>query len=70
MDTENNPYLVFFYTSFQERATFRSHDNTSRLAKQHGAARLVAAAECVPSDIVLGGVRPLPTSPTSSPWHP
>ncbi|CAH8342886.1 unnamed protein product [Eruca vesicaria subsp. sativa] len=26
--TENNPYLGFIYTSFQERATFISHGNT------------------------------------------
>ncbi|XP_009625922.1 stearoyl-[acyl-carrier-protein] 9-desaturase 6, chloroplastic-like [Nicotiana tomentosiformis] len=31
--TENNPYLGFVYTSFQERATFVSHGNTARLAK-------------------------------------
>ncbi|KAL9659467.1 hypothetical protein QQ045_022241 [Rhodiola kirilowii] len=29
--TENNPYLGFIYTSFQERATFISHGNTARL---------------------------------------
>ncbi|XVF84286.1 hypothetical protein PTKIN_Ptkin17bG0024800 [Pterospermum kingtungense] len=34
--TENNPYLGFIYTSFQERATFISHGNTARLAKEHG----------------------------------
>ncbi|XP_072965275.1 stearoyl-[acyl-carrier-protein] 9-desaturase 1, chloroplastic-like [Typha angustifolia] len=34
--TENNPYLGFVYTSFQERATFVSHGNTARLAKQRG----------------------------------
>ncbi|CAI0395959.1 unnamed protein product [Linum tenue] len=33
---ENNPYLGFVYTSFQERATFISHGNTARLAKQGG----------------------------------
>ncbi|CAK9145728.1 unnamed protein product [Ilex paraguariensis] len=32
--TENNPYLGFVYTSFQERATFISHGNTARLAKE------------------------------------
>ncbi|KAI3460519.1 hypothetical protein Pfo_017182 [Paulownia fortunei] len=31
--TENNPYLGFVYTSFQERATFVSHGNMARLAK-------------------------------------
>ncbi|XP_059628599.1 stearoyl-[acyl-carrier-protein] 9-desaturase, chloroplastic-like [Cornus florida] len=34
--TENSPYLGFIYTSFQERATFISHGNTGRLAKEHG----------------------------------
>ncbi|KAJ4965621.1 hypothetical protein NE237_017470 [Protea cynaroides] len=34
--TENNPYLGYVYTSFQERATFISHGNTARLAKEHG----------------------------------
>lgn len=34
--TENNPYLGFVYTSFQERATFISHGNTARLAKENG----------------------------------
>ncbi|XP_019251468.1 PREDICTED: LOW QUALITY PROTEIN: stearoyl-[acyl-carrier-protein] 9-desaturase 6, chloroplastic-like [Nicotiana attenuata] len=33
VSTENNPYLGFVYTSFQERATFVSHGNTARLAK-------------------------------------
>ncbi|MCD7452087.1 Stearoyl-[Datura stramonium] len=34
--TENNPYLGFVYTSFQERATFLSHGNMARLAKEDG----------------------------------
>ncbi|XP_052203297.1 stearoyl-[acyl-carrier-protein] 9-desaturase 6, chloroplastic [Diospyros lotus] len=34
--TENNPYLGFVYTSFQERATFISHGNTARLAMEGG----------------------------------
>ncbi|KAI3457334.1 hypothetical protein Pfo_013997 [Paulownia fortunei] len=33
---ENNPYQGFVYTSFQERATFVSHGNTARLAKDGG----------------------------------
>ncbi|XP_058089741.1 stearoyl-[acyl-carrier-protein] 9-desaturase 6, chloroplastic-like [Magnolia sinica] len=38
MDTgiDNNPYLGYVYTSFQERATFISHGNTARLAKEGG----------------------------------
>ena len=34
--TENNPYLGFIYTSFQERATKVAHGNTARFAKEHG----------------------------------
>ncbi|KAF7829757.1 stearoyl-[acyl-carrier-protein] 9-desaturase 6, chloroplastic [Senna tora] len=33
---ERNPYKGFVYTSFQERATFVSHGNTARLAKEGG----------------------------------
>ncbi|KAJ1395788.1 Ribonucleotide reductase-like [Sesbania bispinosa] len=36
LGTENNPYMGFVYTSFQERATFVSHGNTARLAKESG----------------------------------
>ena len=38
--TENNPYLGFVYTSFQERATKVSHGNTARFANEHGDATL------------------------------
>ena len=34
--TENNPYLGFVYTSFQERATKISHGNTARQAAEYG----------------------------------
>lgn len=34
--TENNPYLGFIYTSFQERATKISHGSTARHAKDYG----------------------------------
>lgn len=34
--TENNPYLGFVYTSFQERATKISHGNTARFAIEEG----------------------------------
>lgn len=37
---EKNPYNGFIYTSFQERATFISHGNTARLAKEHGDVKL------------------------------
>jgi len=38
--TENNPYLGFIYTSFQERATKVSHSNTARFAIQEGDSQL------------------------------
>ncbi len=38
--TENDPYLGFIYTSFQERATKISHRNVGVLAKQAGDDRL------------------------------
>ncbi|PIN14531.1 Acyl-[acyl-carrier-protein] desaturase [Handroanthus impetiginosus] len=38
--TENSPYLRFIYTSFQESATFISHGNTARLAREHGDLKL------------------------------
>lgn len=38
--TENDPYLGFIYTSFQERATKISHTNVGRLAKKAGESQL------------------------------
>ncbi|CAK9155307.1 unnamed protein product [Ilex paraguariensis] len=48
--TENNPYLGFIYTSFQERATFVSHGNTARLAKEHGDLKLAQICGTIASD--------------------
>ncbi|KAL3642117.1 Stearoyl-[acyl-carrier-protein] 9-desaturase 7, chloroplastic [Castilleja foliolosa] len=48
--TENNPYLGFIYTSFQERATFISHGNTARLAKGHGDWKLAQICGKIASD--------------------
>lgn len=48
--TENNPYLGFIYTSFQERATFISHGNTARLAKQQGDLNLAQICGIIASD--------------------
>ncbi|KAL4388368.1 hypothetical protein GQ457_09G013580 [Hibiscus cannabinus] len=47
---ENNPYLTFIYTSFQERATFISHKNTSKVAWEHGDAKLAKLCGFVASD--------------------
>ncbi|XP_021734327.1 stearoyl-[acyl-carrier-protein] 9-desaturase, chloroplastic-like [Chenopodium quinoa] len=48
--TENNPYLGFIYTSFQERATFISHGNTARLAKDHGDLKLAQVCGIIAAD--------------------
>ncbi|KAL5779235.1 hypothetical protein ACOSQ2_009972 [Xanthoceras sorbifolium] len=48
--TENNPYLGFVYTSFQERATFISHGNTARLAKESGDPVLARICGSIASD--------------------
>ncbi|XP_065876172.1 stearoyl-[acyl-carrier-protein] 9-desaturase 5, chloroplastic-like [Euphorbia lathyris] len=47
---ENNPYLGFVYTSFQERATFISHGNTARLAKQQGDTKLAQICGTIAAD--------------------
>ncbi|CAH9109791.1 unnamed protein product [Cuscuta epithymum] len=48
--TENNPYLGFIYTSFQERATFISHGNTARHAKEHGDMKLAQICGIIAAD--------------------
>uniref|UniRef100_Q43198 Acyl-[acyl-carrier-protein] desaturase n=1 Tax=Thunbergia alata TaxID=32198 RepID=Q43198_THUAT len=48
--TDNNPYLGFIYTSFQERATFISHGNTARLAKEHGDMKLAQICGTIAAD--------------------
>jgi acyl-[acyl-carrier-protein] desaturase len=48
--TENNPYLGFVYTSFQERATFISHGNTARHAKQYGDGKLATVCGLIAAD--------------------
>ncbi|KAK3003589.1 hypothetical protein RJ639_018166 [Escallonia herrerae] len=48
--TENSPYLGFIYTSFQERATFISHENTARLAKELGDLKLAQICGTIASD--------------------
>jgi len=48
--TENNPYLGFVYTSFQERATKVSHGNTARLAQEYGDDTLSKICGVIASD--------------------
>ncbi|KAH7330970.1 hypothetical protein KP509_20G010500 [Ceratopteris richardii] len=48
--TENSPYLGFIYTSFQERATFISHGNTARQAKEFGDNKLAQICGTIAAD--------------------
>lgn len=48
--TENNPYLGFIYTSFQERATKVSHGNTARHALEFGDELLAKMCGSIASD--------------------
>ncbi|KAL6988676.1 Stearoyl-[acyl-carrier-protein] 9-desaturase 7, chloroplastic [Sarracenia purpurea var. burkii] len=48
--TENSPYLGFIYTSFQERATFISHGNTARHAKEYGDLKLAQICGIIAAD--------------------
>ncbi|XP_047319193.1 stearoyl-[acyl-carrier-protein] 9-desaturase, chloroplastic-like [Impatiens glandulifera] len=50
IQTENNPYLGFIYTSFQERATFISHSNTAKLAHGYGDSNLAKICGFISSD--------------------
>lgn len=47
---ENNPYLCFVYTSFQERATKISHGNTARLASYYGDSALTKVCGLIAAD--------------------
>ncbi|XP_021752330.1 stearoyl-[acyl-carrier-protein] 9-desaturase, chloroplastic-like [Chenopodium quinoa] len=47
---ENNPYMGFIFTAFQERATFFSHGNTARLAKEHGDINLAKVCGLIAAD--------------------
>ncbi|KAL0354098.1 UNVERIFIED_CONTAM: Stearoyl-[acyl-carrier-protein] 9-desaturase 6, chloroplastic [Sesamum angustifolium] len=46
----NNPYLMYVYASFQERATFVSHGNTARLAKEGGDPILASICGTIAAD--------------------
>jgi len=48
--TENNPYLCFVFTSFQERATKLSHGGTARYAKRFGDENLVQLCGAIAAD--------------------
>ena len=48
--TENNPYLCFVFTSFQERATKLSHGGTARIAKTAGDEELARICGVIAAD--------------------
>ena len=48
--TDNNPYLGFVYTSFQERATKISHGNTARMAREAGDDKLAKICGIIAAD--------------------
>ncbi|KAJ3681585.1 hypothetical protein LUZ60_014158 [Juncus effusus] len=50
MHAEHNPFRGFIYTSFQERATFVSHGNTARHAKEKGDIILARICGAVAAD--------------------
>ncbi|KAL5998045.1 Stearoyl-[acyl-carrier-protein] 9-desaturase 7, chloroplastic [Asimina triloba] len=48
--TENHPYMGYIYVSFQERATFISHGNTARQAKEFGDLKLAQICGIIAAD--------------------
>ncbi|XP_055830520.1 stearoyl-[acyl-carrier-protein] 9-desaturase 6, chloroplastic-like [Solanum dulcamara] len=48
--SENNPYMGFVYTSFQERATFLTHGNMARLAIEGGDPMLARICGTIAAD--------------------
>ncbi|XXG50391.1 hypothetical protein AAC387_Pa02g4417 [Persea americana] len=50
MGAENNPFLGFIYTSFQERATAIAHGNTARQALEYGDVNLAKICGSIASD--------------------
>lgn len=48
--TDRDPYKNFVYTSFQELATYISHNRVSQLAKQHGAKDLSKMCKMIAGD--------------------
>ena len=48
--TAHDPYKNFVYTSFQELATYVSHNNVSAIAKKHGAKKLSRMCKIIAGD--------------------
>ncbi|KAL5998048.1 Stearoyl-[acyl-carrier-protein] 9-desaturase 7, chloroplastic [Asimina triloba] len=50
VEAENHPYMGFIYVSFQERATFVSHGNTAKQAKEFGDLKLAQICGTIAAD--------------------
>lgn len=48
--TSNDPYKNFVYTSFQELATYISHNRVSEIAKKHGVFKLARMCKVIAGD--------------------
>ena len=48
--TSHDPYKNFVYTSFQELATYISHNNVSRIAKNYGAKNIARMCKIIAGD--------------------
>ena len=48
--TSNDPYKNFVYTSFQELATYISHNRVSEIAKKHGVHKLARMCKIIAGD--------------------
>ncbi|WP_068598982.1 acyl-ACP desaturase [Vaginella massiliensis] len=48
--TSHDPYRNFVYTSFQELATYISHNNVARIAKQYGAKNIAKMCKIIAGD--------------------
>lgn len=48
--TSHDPYKNFVYTSFQELATYISHNNVSAIAKQYGANKIARMCKIIAGD--------------------
>ena len=48
--TSHDPYRNFVYTSFQELATYISHNNVSKIAKVYGAKKLARMCKIIAGD--------------------
>ena len=50
--TDRDPYKNFVYTSFQELATYVSHNRVAKFAKKHGNKQLAKMCKIIPSNCI------------------